>query len=482
MPVRRLLSLCLICGLWCAGLLAPQPALAQSGVFCSPEGNVASVEAQVILDCLRAGMPVNFDGVTVTGDLDLTDLNKDRQDPVIATALVISNSYFADSFSAYDGDTETTVVFQKQVDLRGSHFTSVVDFTGATFEEFARIDKAIFESGAFFNQAVFYRGASFNRAVFRDTAAFVMTENRRGFEFMEAEFAGLANFSGFRSMQDPDNKADVLFLGARFSGEVFFMGATFENQVHFNEADFHRGASEGRVNLSNAVFTTLNLNGADFDSEQLDLNGTRYEKLVMDDFQPAILPQDTSEEALTTLKNNFRTQGELDIANEIAYWQNRMDRREKPGLVQILETTFLDWTFGYGLKPLHAVRTSICLILFFAVFYYPEGVLRRAAFAPSKPRERRFTIRLVELPIAHDEDSAENHPNLPLPPQFAQAWRAVTFSFGVFTKLSSGSDVAVRARSLVIAEWIIGLMVMAGFLFSLANTNPLLRSVLDLLK
>jgi hypothetical protein len=155
-------------------------------------------------------------------------------------------------------------------------------------------------------------------------------------------------------------------------------------------------------------------------------------------------------------------------------------------VVQILETIFLDWTFGYGLRPLNSVILSVLLILFFAIFYYPEGTLRPTTFVPSKPREWKFTIRLTEIPIAHDETSAstpaKKDRRRQLPPKFIQAWQAIAFSTGVFTKLSSGKYVAVRAGSLVIAEWIIGLMVMAGFLFSLTNTNPLLRSILDLFK
>ena len=484
MNPRQLLSLGLLGGVLGASLLASQPARAQSELTCSAEGNAASVEPDMILNCLRAGREVNLDGVAVTGDLDLTDLFVNGQSPIISNALVIRNSRFTGSLTAFDGDAGTALVFQEQVDLRGSRFTGVVDFTGATFESFAHFENIRFESPANFTQAALRNGASFRGVTFEDSVSFMLARNYGGLDFTEAQFFGPANFPFMQSFQKPDAlvQSDVSFSGAQFAGAVYFMNARFENQVHFDQAVFRPRVPGERANFSGLTFTTLNLTSANFERGQLDLNGTRYEKLIMPNFQPAILSPDSTEEALTALKDNFRKQGRLDIANEIAYWQYGIHRREELWLVQMLETTFLDWTFGYGLKPLHAVRTSIFLILFFAVFYYPEGVLRRAAFAPSKPKERKLTIRLAELPIAHDEDSAENHPSLPLPPQVARAWRAVMFSFSVFTKLSSGSDVAVRARSLVIAEWIIGLMMMAGFLFSLANTNPLLRSVLDLLK
>jgi hypothetical protein len=264
------------------------------------------------------------------------------------------------------------------------------------------------------------------------------------------------------------------------------MSMAIENPVLFNDAAFNRISPGDAVIFTDGTITKLDLSNANFESGQLDLSGQSYDELIMPNFRPSILATQNSVEGLSALKDNFRKQGRLDIANEIAYWQNGIQRKKEHPLRQILETIILDWTFGYGLKPLHALMTSVVLILFFAIFYYPTGILRPATFAPSKPRERKFTIRLSEIPIAQDEEPADMpkkvHRSLPLPPQVMQAWQAITFSFGVFTKLSSGKYVAVRAGPLVIAEWIIGLLVMAGFLFSLANTNPLLRSVLDLLK
>lgn len=481
-PWQKLL---LLCSLLSISLFAAQPARVQSDLSCSAEGNAASIESSLILDCLRAGVPVNFEGVTVTGNLDLTALSGDGQSLIVSVPLILRNVHFTSAVSAFDGDRETTVIFQEQVDLRGSRFDDLVDFSNAAFERFAHFERTVFASEVNFTQALFRNGASFSRATFQSVANFVLAENQGGLDYMDAQFFGPANFAFFRSTSLTQVPADVFFSGAHFESDVYFMQATFENQVNFDEAVFRRTAPEQNVNLSMATFTALNFTGASFENGQLMLEETYYEKILMPDFQPTILSPDNPEEALTALKDNFRRQGHLEIANEIAYWQNTTQGQAHSGFEPILKTIFLDWTFGYGLKPLNAVRTSLILILFFAAFYYPEGVLRPATFAPSKPRERRFTIRLSELPIAL-EDEREGKgmikTTLPLPAQVVRAWQAIIFSFGVFTKLSSGDYVAVRARAAVIAEWIIGLMLIAGFLFSLANTNPLLRSVLDLLK
>lgn len=487
--MRLLQKLLLICGLVSFAIGTYQPARAQSENACFPDSALTSVKPDVILDCLRAGEPVNFDGITVEGDLDLTSLSENpEQSTAISSPLIISNSHFTGSLISFNADTKTVVMFQEPVDLRGSQFDGSVDFTGAVFEEFAHFENIRFEAGANFTQAAFQNGSSFHKTVFNDSSSFMLANISGGLDFSEAQFFTLANFSWLRSTQstDPLLQTDIVYDKARFNGGVYFIGAVFENPVLFHDAVFRRISPDDAVVFTKATFTALDLTNANFNSGQLEMSDQRYEELIMPNFHPSILATQNSAEELSALKENFQKQGNLDIANEITYWQNGLERKEKHIVIQILETIFLDWTFGYGLKPLHAIMTSFILILFFAIFYYPAGTLRPATFAPSKPRERKLTIRLSEIPIAHDEETTDalekNQRNLPLAPQILQAWQAIAFSFGVFTKLSSGKYVAIRASSLVIAEWVIGLMMMAGFLFSLANTNPLLRSVLDLLK
>ncbi len=487
--MRFLNNLWLVCALAGLALFMHQPARAQSDGTCASDAHNLGIKPDVILDCLRAGQSVTLDGVTVEGDLDLTSLRTDSQQGILVPrTLAITNSHFSGSLISFNGDQESVLIFQQQVDLRGSQFTGSVDFTGATFEEFAHFENTHFKSGANFTQATFQNGAFFHSAIFDHSTSFMLASISGGIDFSGAQFFELANFSMLRSVQNPEPlmRADISFSGARFSGAVYFMDAVIENPVRFNDAVFRRISPEDAVQFTNATFTTLNLTNANFESGQLDLSDQQYEVFMMPNFHPSILTTQNSIEGLSGLKNNFLEQGSLDIANDISYWQNVIQRREKRRAVQILETIFLDWTFGYGFKPLHSVRMSVLLILLFAIFYYPEGTLRVTTFAPSKPREWKFAIRLAEIPIAPDEQAVDiqekNHRSRPLPPQFLQAWQAIIFSLGVFTKLGSGKYVAVRAGPLVIAEWIIGLMVMAGFLFSLANTNPLLRSVIDVFK
>jgi uncharacterized protein YjbI with pentapeptide repeats len=483
---KNLLFFCALVGLV---LLPVQPAFAQSSPTCITDSSTLSVRSEFILDCIRAGHPINFDGITINGDLDLTSLyTGSEQEIIIPSEFVISNSHFTGSLISYNGNDESVLIFQAPVDLRGSEFVGNVDFTGTTFEEFAHFENTRFHSEANFTDAKFRNGAFFYNSLFNRSTSFMNANISGGIDFSEAQFFEQANFSMLHSIQNPDPllHADISFSGAHFTGNVYFMEAVFENQVLFNDAVFHRISPEDAILFTNSTFSTLDLSNASFENAQLDLSGQLYQDFIMPNFHPSILATQNSMEGLSALKDNFYRQGNINIVNEISYWQNGVQRREKPFLVQILETVFLDWTFGYGLKPFHSLIASGILILFFAIFYYPPGILRPTIFAPSKPRERKFTIRLTEIPIAPDEeiitDNEKKHRGRSLPPQFTQAWQAIVFSLGVFTKLSSGKFVAVRLGFLVVAEWIIGLIVIAGMLFSLANTNPLLRSILDLLR
>ena len=482
-------TLFLICGILSVGLFTTVPARAQSDSPCLKNPHTLTVSSDVILDCLRAGQSVNFDGVKIEGDLDLTSLNENSAPSIsIFSVLMIRNSRFTGSLSSFNGDNETVVIFQGKVDLRGSQFDKSADFTGATFEEFAHFENTQFSSGANFTQVTFQNGASFSNAIFNNSTSFMFANISGGIDFSDAQFFIQANFSWLHSTQRnaPRLPDDTLFSRAKFTGTVYFMGAFFENQVLFDDSIFRRSVPADAVIFTDSIFKTVDMTNANFERAQLELSDKPYENLIMPNFRPSILSTQNSAEKVSILKENFRQQGRLDIVNEITYWQNCTQRQEKHIILRIMETVFLDWTFGYGLKPLHSVKTSVILILFFAIFYHPTGTLRAVTFVPTKPRERRFTIRLSEIPIDHNDEPVElsepNNGSRLLPPQILQFWQAVVFSFGVFTKLGSGKYVAVRAGYLVIAEWIIGLMVMAGFLFSLANTNALLRSVLELFK
>ncbi len=158
----------------------------------------------------------------------------------------------------------------------------------------------------------------------------------------------------------------------------------------------------------------------------------------------------------------------------------------------MVEIVFADWPFGYGVRPWRTVGVSALLILIFALFYYFPGVIREAPVAPPKLRERKLSIRLTEPPLARKGEfppsEAQPQPTrrifVPLkraweqsgnPDRIRRAGRAIRFSFGVFTKLGMGGQVATRFKGVVIFEWVLGLVMLAGFAYTLSNTVPFLQ-------
>jgi len=471
----------LICGVLVFSLAAPMPVRAQAENPCASL-NAPKVNASDILACLRLGQSIEIENAKIVGDLDLTTLSEKSNNSVIVPARIwISDSQFTGSVIAMDGDRKVNVIFKDWVKFSGSHFDQDVDFSNAHFEEFVEFGSAEFAGSANFVQVSFMQGVDFTSATFNEHASFFDAIFSGGPDFSEAQFHAGVDFTKSHFTEG----ADIWFIETHFWGNSYFDEAEFGAPVTFYKAEFKRKTDQDIVSFSNSKFTLIDLTDALFESGQLELRNSEY-KLTMPNFDPAVLAPDNDQGVYTLLENNFVEQKQIGIANEIKYWAQSRAHEDLPPFVRPFDTILLDWTFGYGSKPLRAIAASIILILFFAIFYYPTDVLRPVVFAPSRPREQRFTIRLTELPITYDEENVEtqgqNQTARQLPPQLLRAVRAIAFSFGVFTKLSSGKYVAIRGRFVVMTEWIIGWMMIAGFLFSLANTNPLLRSMLDFFK
>ena len=485
------------------------PVFAQTETDCtirSAAQQQLPINAAVIWDCLHAGQPVDVEGVEIEGDLDLTSLwEKDSPGIVpITVPLKITGSHFTGSLIGIDWDREVTVSFEEAVDLRSTHFDGRVDLSSAQFKRAANFLETRFGDMADFTQVTFSLGASFNRAQFGGEAVFFLAQFSGGSDFMEAHFAQSAYFQQAQFVGDSDAfffktrfggpawftdarfAAPAVFLQAEFTGTVQFDGALFQDKASFRQATFRRKNPDDTVSFSRASLATLDLNNAQFEGGQLDLSNTVYQSLLALNFNPAVLaaPEDLDvrQTILRNLEANFRSLGLVETANEIVYWRSHAERAAKPLLAQVLELIFLDWPFGYGVRPLHTIALSIVMILMFAIFYYPAGAIRSAPIAPPKPRERKLALRLSEIPVARDDEIPDlvkpNRPPRRTFPRLTRAWQAVAFSFSVFTKIGWGERVAVRAAAVVVIEWVLGLVMIAGLFFSLANTIPLLNALL----
>ncbi len=477
---------------WFITLSEPHIALAQSST---------DINAADLLALLRIGQPVVFDSVTIHGEFNLTELYKADQSGSldIAVPIKITHSRFVERVSAFDPDRGVAVIFEQNVDLRGTTFAAGADFIGAQFQQAANLVEAQFDDKAQFNAAVFNASANFHSVRFNHDANFRQARFNGSVDFMEAVFGRQALFTGTEFAKDVEaeyigasfaGQADFVgayftsaafFLQAQFHGEADFSGASFRDVAHFRESEYGDA-----VHLNATKFATVvDFSGAHF-THSLDLSQTTYQTLILTDFDLATLrvpaAPDVYQATLRKLESNFRAQDQLDLANEAVYRRNESERSARPPMVQLLEWVFLDLPFGYGVRPWHTWLVSSGLIVLFALFYYPADVIRKVPLAEPKLRERKLAIRLAEIPLAREGE----FPDLPARPQPARpsfqrtrrAIQALRYSFTVFTKVGFGEHVAVRRTTIVVIEWLLGLALIAGFFYTLTNTVPLLSALL----
>jgi uncharacterized protein YjbI with pentapeptide repeats len=170
-------------------LVAASPARAATPVSLAAADFVAEVVA---------GRPVELDGVTIVGDLDLQ--------PVDTAHRVIrcTNCTFEGSVRA------SNVIFERVVDLSGSSIAGRLDFDGAIFRDTFLMRRTALRSASVGGPT------SFSLAAFRGRASFEGVQLTGDADFRVAQFLGDASFG------DADFGAEARFDSAIFSGQAQF--------------------------------------------------------------------------------------------------------------------------------------------------------------------------------------------------------------------------------------------------------------------
>ena len=236
----------------------------------APDGDPRpTVPAEEILAKIERGEPVEYDGVIVVGDLDLSEVDlptkhverteDEIEDMGLTEEVKVVESPVIITDSEIRGDVRfDNAIFQNIVSFEETNFTEYyVLFPGTNFRgedkrgTSADFRKAVFSGGrANFGGAVFSGGdADFEEAIFRGGRA---DFERAVFSFNDADFGGTV-FSG----GDADFRGAVfIFSHVDFSGAVFSGGDADFIGAHFNggDADFRRAVFDGDAEFSMAKF------------------------------------------------------------------------------------------------------------------------------------------------------------------------------------------------------------------------------------
>ena len=151
------------------------------------------VQAEEILEKIELRLPVEYDNVTVVGDLNLTGLDLPKvpvqrfwletsmgipdYEILILSSIKITNSVIEGSINL-DGAAFHNVAlfnntrFEGPVSIMGSRFLQVASFCGSQFNQALSIRMARFNQAASFRMAQFNEPAYFSNSKFNNTAEF----------------------------------------------------------------------------------------------------------------------------------------------------------------------------------------------------------------------------------------------------------------------------------------------------------------------
>ncbi len=388
-------------------------ALSEEGGLGGASSASAAVAAQDILDQIRSGDPLEYNNITILGELDLGP----GMEPV-SQSIKITNSRFQGpvriegvtfnefldlrgctfqenvSFikSRFLGDSKFAgAKFGKQADFAETDFQAAASFISSSFQGDSSFGNAEFDGDAIFmdcnfasdvdfNYAKFLRSGSFLNADF-DDVSFFETQFGGQVTFRSAQFKGNATFAATRF------ESDVLFRAARFLMGSTFGLSSFGGLADYGNVDFNKTAFFGGVKFTdlayfaNARFNRdLILEGARLYSMQLDnatfsenskinLNSTDFSKFVVhwDILQSRIVYNGA---AYLALVKNYKSLEWFDEADE-CYYQYRRIGQEQASWGWDKVSDIISWlSCGYGVRVSYTAFWCLFTILVFGIIFW----------------------------------------------------------------------------------------------------------------
>jgi hypothetical protein len=198
-----------------------------------------AVEGNALARQLRSDGRVLCTGTIVRGDVDLTGAD-------IAGVFVCNRCQFRGRLLG------RRAVFERGIDLSGSHVTGSVEMAGARFAEAALFSfpgsgdefapkslqppRSSFDGVVDFSSAIFDEMAVFDGARFVSEARFASGRFRGVARFAHASFGGLASFAAATFGENS------LFAHAEFGQGAYLQGAAFEGAADFRDTGFSGAA------------------------------------------------------------------------------------------------------------------------------------------------------------------------------------------------------------------------------------------------
>ena len=256
------------------------------------------IESQTIIESIKDGEAVQFQNITITGDLDFTELcDKDstlpeKEETVMEKVLGIFvdinfeenqevqcdievpiefiDCTFQDRVVGWVNDEENAIsynaVFQDKVELSNCNFKDEFLFKYSKFNGKTNFSENKFKKAALFKYADFSQSVSFAKSIFSKEANFKYTSFPQNTKFAGSHFKNVANFK-YTDFEDFVDFSEVSFNSeANFKYTKFPKGVSFENTTFSANADFKYAEFSNPVNLKGTKFD----GGTDFKYTTID--------------------------------------------------------------------------------------------------------------------------------------------------------------------------------------------------------------------
>jgi len=470
------------------------------------------VDAGEILKKIELGLPVDYQNVIVTGDLDLNSIaepplsaQRTAQKSSAVRTVVTSPIRITDSVILNDVNFHSTILenvtdfqgtkFRSQVSMRDSRFNDIVNFNKAEFGAAADFSLSQFGqpasfSGAKFNQTAYFKDAQFSQAArfvsaqFNQTAYFQRAQFRqyadvrsarfnRGAIFELAQFNQTADFKLAQFLQVADFSHSQFDQIAIFEGSNFLQNADFDSSQFSQTANFERANFNQRSNFDNATIRNAVFNDSQFSQDasfdeaeiiNLSLKGSDLERL--DIRWSAITDLAYDDSAYNLLRKNLDTRGYLDDASDCEYSYRCKHRTDlwRQGKLGLWSLDFLAWaSYGYGLKPQWPLYWSISIILLGGLFFFSTRSVVRSGQCPG-PSENKS-------PAASDKGEET--------PRSVSIWESLLLSATYFTSGASSIISATHTEIVPVGRgrYVVVLLRLLGWIFFVIFLSSLTRAV-----
>ena len=225
-----------------------------------------TVDAREIIAKINRNESVSYQNVTITGNLDLTELaNKQtvsegrQSDSYLSTVkvpLTFVKCIFKGDVIAYkalqngkklwENTTVYTANFDEAVRFENCEFERESAFKYSRFKEIAIFTGNRFQEEALFKYAKFVGNADFTGSDFNNTANFKYTDFREGIGFRKTTFGNYADFK-YTEFRDGVDFSDARFnKTADFKYVKFPHGTNFSSTRFEGTTDFKYATMQGR--------------------------------------------------------------------------------------------------------------------------------------------------------------------------------------------------------------------------------------------